>query len=155
MDEDANARRELAARIEERRRAVRDFLRRARPRRTRLTNISILGSSLAAAFAVGPAAGGSRFTDAVKNLFALPDDSLVWRVLCLGAALLSLAAAVATSLANSAETASQVSAAESCLAELEGLQLSLSLGTVPLNEVLQAYQQAVAKVPFLADMPAS
>ncbi|MDP9885835.1 hypothetical protein J2W21_003360 [Sinomonas atrocyanea] len=154
MDEDAGARRELSARIEERRGTIRDFLRRARPRRTRLTNISILGSSLAAAVTVGPAAGGTRFTEAVKNLFALPDDSVVWRVLCLAAVLLSLAAAVATNLANSANLASQVSAAEACLGELEGLQLSLSLGNVPLEDVIQAYRQAIAKVSFLADVPA-
>lgn len=154
MDEDAGARRELSARIEERRGTIRDFLRRARPRRTRLTNISILGSSLAAAFTVGPAAGGTRFTEAVKNLFALPDDSVVWRVLCLAAVLLSLAAAVATNLANSANLAAQVSAAEACLGELEGLQLSLSLGNVPLEDVIQAYRQAIAKVSFLADVPA-
>jgi hypothetical protein len=153
MDEDAAARKELSARIEERRGTIRDFLRRTRPRRSRLTNISILGSSLAAAFTVGPAAGGSRFTDAVKNLFALPDDSVVWRVLCLGAVLLSLAAAVATNLANSADVASQVSAAEACLGELEGLQLSLSLGNAPLDEVIQAYRQAIAKVSFLTDAP--
>ena len=154
MDEDAGARRELSTRIEERRGTIRNFLRRARPRRTRLTNISILGSSLAAAFTVGPAAGGTRFTEAVKNLFALPDDSVVWRVLCLAAVLLSLAAAVATNLANSANLASQVSAAEACLGELEGLQLSLSLGNVPLEDVIQAYRQAIAKVSFLADVPA-
>lgn len=153
MDEDAGARRELSARIEERRGTIRNFLRRARPRRTRLTNISILGSSLAAAFTVGPAAGGTRFTEAVKNLFALPDDSVVWRVLCLAAVLLSLAAAVATNLANSANLAAQVSAAEACLGELEGLQLSLSLGNVPLEDVIQAYRQAIAKVSFLADVP--
>lgn len=154
MDEDAGARRELSARIEERRGTIRNFLRRARPRRTRLTNISILGSSLAAAFTVGPAAGGTRFTEAVKNLFGLTDDSVVWRVLCLAAVLLSLAAAVATNLANSANLAAQVSAAEACLGELEGLQLSLSLGNVPLEDVIQAYRQAIAKVSFLADVPA-
>jgi exonuclease VII small subunit len=60
---------------------------------------------------------------------------------------------VATNLANSADVASQVSAAEACLGELEGLQLSLSLGNAPLDEVIQAYRQAVAKVSFLTDVP--
>ncbi|WP_138444231.1 hypothetical protein [Sinomonas susongensis] len=153
MDEDAGARKELSALIEERRGTIRDFLRRARPRRSRLTNISLLGSSLAAAFTVGPAAGGTKFTEALKNLFALADDSVVWRVLCLAAVLLSITAAIATNLANSSNVAAQVSAAEACLGELEGLQLSLSLGNVPLDDIVQAYRQAIAKVPFLDDVP--
>ncbi|MBT1001421.1 hypothetical protein KIH31_02290 [Paenarthrobacter sp. DKR-5] len=149
MDDQAEARRELSARIDEQRASIREFLRRARPRRTRLTNISIIGSSLAAALTVGPATGGKKFTEAIQGLFSLSDDSVVWRLLCLAAVVLSVAAAVATNLANSTNVAAQVTAAETCNAELEGLQLSLSLGQLPLEDAIQAYRQSVAKVSFL------
>ena len=105
MKEDPRTRQQLSDLIEQRRSSVRSFLRRARPRRNRLTNMSVFGSSLAAALTVGPAVGGTKFTAGVQALFSLQDSASVWRILCLGAVLLSLAAALATSLANSHEIA--------------------------------------------------
>ena len=155
MSEDPQVRQELSARIHQRRGSVAAYLRRARPRRNRLTNISIVGSALAAAFTVGPAVGGTRFTVAVQDIFSLRDDSVVWRVLCLAAVLLSLAAALATNLANSHALATQVSAAEACSAELEGLESALAFGHLPIDDAVGLYRQYVAKVPFIEDPPQS
>ncbi|WP_113717200.1 hypothetical protein [Arthrobacter dokdonensis] len=155
MSEDPQARQELSARIEQRRAALTAFLRSARPRRNRLANISIVGSALAALVTVGPAAGGTRFTGAVQGLFSLRDDSLVWRILCLAAVLLSLAAALATNLANSHAVADHVSAAEACNAELDGLETALAFGNLPTENAVDLYRQYVAKVPFIEDAPRS
>ncbi|WP_287931010.1 hypothetical protein [Arthrobacter sp.] len=155
MSEDPQARQELAARIEQRRSAVTAFLRGARPRRNRLTNISIVGSGLAAIFTVGPAVGGTRFTGAIQGILSLGDDSIVWRVLCLAAVLLSLAAALATNLANSHAVAAQVSAAEACNAELDGLETALAFGSLPTDNAVDLYRQYVAKVAFIDDAPRS
>ncbi|WP_245933599.1 hypothetical protein [Arthrobacter livingstonensis] len=153
MSDGPQERQQLSARIEQRRSAVMAFLRKARPRRNRLTNISIVGSALAAVLTVGPAVGGTRFTGALQGIFSLGDDSIVWRVLCLAAVLLSLAAALSTSLANSHAVAAQVSAAEACNAELDGLEAALAFGQLPTDKAVELYRQYVAKVSFIDDAP--
>lgn len=154
MKEDPATRQQLSDLIEQRRSSIRAFLRHARPRRNRLTNMSVVGSSIAAALTVGPAVGGTKFTEGVQALLSLQDDSYVWRVLCLAAVLFSLTAALATNLANSHETAARVSAAEACNAELAGLDAALSIGHLRLEDAVQLYQQYVAKVPFVDEAPA-
>lgn len=153
MSDEQQLRQDLSARIHQRRGSVLNFLRTARPRRNRLTNISIVGSALAAAFTVGPALGGTKFTGAVQALFSLRDDAIVWRVLCLAAVLLSLAAALATNLANSHALAAQVSAAEAASAELDGLESALSFGQMPTDNAIELYRQYAAKVAFIDDAP--
>ncbi|MGO4384981.1 hypothetical protein [Specibacter sp. RAF43] len=153
MSEDPQARQELSAHIIQRRSSILAFLRDARPRRNRLINISIFGSALAAVLTVGPAVGGTRFTGAVQGIFSLHDDSIVWRVLCLAAVLLSLAAALATNLANSHAVAAQVTAAEACSAELDGLVSALAFGHLPTDNAVELYRQYVAKVSFIDDAP--
>jgi MFS family permease len=96
MDESADTRQRLSDRINQKQQAIRSYLGRERPRRNRLSNISIVGSALAAMLTAGPAVGGTGFTEAVQGIFSLGDDSIVWRFLCLAAVVLSVAAALAT-----------------------------------------------------------
>jgi hypothetical protein len=152
MDETADTRQLLASRIEQKQDAVRSYLGRERPRRNRLSNTSILGSALAAMLTAGPAFGGTDFTEAVQALFSLESSSVVWRVLCLGAVLLSVAAALATNFANSHSLADRVSAAETCRAQLEGLQDTLNFGDIAIDDALKLYQQYVAQVAFVDDV---
>lgn len=154
MNENAGTREQLSELIEQRRSSIRSFLRQARPRRNRLTNMSVVGSSVAATLTVGPAVGGTKFTEGIQALFSLEDDPAVWRILCLAAVLFSLTAAVATGLANSHELAARVTAAEVCNAELAGLEGALSFGHLRLDDAVQLYQQYIAKVPFVDDAPA-
>ncbi|QDG63649.1 hypothetical protein [Pseudarthrobacter sp. NIBRBAC000502771] len=151
MKEDPATRQQLSELIEQRRANIRTFLRQARPRRNRLINMSVIGSALAAALTVGPAAGGTKFTEGVQALLSLDDDSTVWRILCLLAVLCSLTAAVSTGLSNSHELASRVSAAEACNAELEGLAGALAFGRLHLEDAVRLYQQYIAKVAFVDD----
>jgi hypothetical protein len=152
MDETADTRQLLASRIEQKQDAVRSYLGRERPRRNRLSNTSIVGSGLAAMLTAGPAFGGTDFTEAVQALFSLESSSVVWRVLCLGAVLLSVAAALATNFANSHSLADRVSAAETCRAQLEGLQDTLNFGNIAVDDALKLYQQYVAQVAFVDDV---
>jgi hypothetical protein len=152
MDETADTRQLLASRIEQKQDAVRSYLGRERPRRNRLSNTSIVGSGLAAMLTAGPAFGGTDFTEAVQALFSLESSSVVWRVLCLGAVLLSVAAALATNFANSHSLADRVSAAETCRAQLEGLQDTLNFGNIAIDDALKLYQQYVAQVAFVDDV---
>ncbi len=151
MDEDQQRRDELYQRIESRRASIQSFLGRARPHQNMLTNVSIGGSALATALTAAPALGGTGFTTAVQGIFSLQEGSTVWRALCLAAALVSMAAALATHLASARGIAAQVTAAESCNAELEGLQLSLTLGRMPVEDAIDLYRQYLTKIPFVED----
>lgn len=154
MDETSDTRQRLSSRIAEKQHAIRSYLGKERPRRTRLANISIVGSALSASLTAGPAFGGTGFTNAVAELFNLSDDSLVWRVLCLFAVIFSIAAALATNFATSHSLADRVSAAETCSAQLEGLQVALNFGHLELEEAVKLYQQYVTQVAFVEALPA-
>jgi hypothetical protein len=154
MDETLDTRQLLCNRIEQKQQAVRSYLGRERPRRNKLSNISVVGSALAAMLTAGPAFGGTGFTNALKGVFLLEDGSLVWRVLCMGAVLLSVGAALATNFANSHSIADRVSAAETANAQLEGLRDTLSFGHIDTDEALKLYQQYVAQVAFVDEVPA-
>ena len=149
MSETPDARQRLSTRIDEKQQAIRAYLARERPRRNRLSNISIIGSGLAAALTAGPAVGGTGFTDAVAGLFSLSEDSIVWRVLCLLAVILSVAAALATNVATSRAVADRVSAAETSNAQLEGLAVSLDIGNIDVDEAVKLYQQYAGQVAFV------
>jgi hypothetical protein len=152
MDESADTRQRLSERIDQKQQAIRTYIGRERPRRNRLSNISIVGSALAAMLTAGPAVGGTGFTEAIQGIFSLKEDSVVWRFLCLAAVIFSVAAALATNFANSRALGEKVSAAESANAQLEGLQLSLSFGSLAVEDALKLYQQAVAPVAFVEDV---
>ncbi|MET3919917.1 hypothetical protein [Arthrobacter sp. UYEF20] len=152
MDEAPDTRQLLSTRIEQKQQAVRSYLGRERPRRNKLSNISVVGSALAAMLTAGPAFGGTGFTEALQGIFSLGDDSVVWRVLCLLAVLLSVAAALATNFANSHSLSDRVSAAETVNAQLEGLQDTLSFGHIAVDDALKLYQQYVAQVAFVDEV---
>lgn len=143
----------LSTRIEQKQHAVRSYLARQRPRRTRLANLSVVGSTLAATLTAGPGVGGQGFTETVQGVLALADPSLVWRFLCLAAVILSVTAALATNLATSQALADKVSAAETCSAQLEGLHVALTFGRIDVDEAVQLYQQYVTPVAFVDDTP--
>lgn len=77
MEESADTRQRLSERIDQKQQAIRSYLGRERPRRNRLSNVSIVGSALAAALTAGPAVGGTGFTEAVQGIFNLEEDSVV------------------------------------------------------------------------------
>jgi hypothetical protein len=153
MDESPETRQKLSGRIEQKQQAIRAYLERARPRRNRLANISVMGSTLAAILTAGPALGGTAFTQSVQGMFSLDDPSVVWRVLCMGAVILSLGAGLGTNSANSPALAEKVSAAEAANAQLEGLQVALDFGHIDTDEAVLLYRQYVSHVPFVGEVP--
>jgi cytochrome bd-type quinol oxidase subunit 2 len=154
MDEELQLRRELSERIDRRRASIGSYLHRTRPRQNRLSTLSVVGSSVVAALTAGPGVGQQGFTTSVAGLLALQDSSLVWRVICLLATVLSVAVALATHLATSKGRAEQISAAQTCNAELEGLQAALAFSELPLDEAVRLYQQYSVKAAFIEDLPA-
>jgi hypothetical protein len=153
MVDDADVRRDLLARIEARRASVQAFLRTNRPRIRRRATVTIVLSSLAAVFTAGPAVGGERFTDSVQNTLGLASDSTVWRVLCLLAMLVSVAAAVLSNIAKSQDDVARLSTAEAANAELDGLGSLLQFGTLSVDDAVKLYQQYSVKIPFIEEVP--
>jgi hypothetical protein len=149
MDPEPDVRRELLVQIRGRRAGITAYLRRIRPRRDHLVTTSIVSSALSAVLTAGPALGGETFADTVGNGLSLGDHSLVWRLLCLGALIVSLVAAISANLAKSRDLERRVAAAEVCNAELEGLETMLEFGHLPVDDAVKLYQQYVAKVPFV------
>ncbi len=154
MDEgSADVRRDLLARIAAKRAGVQAHLREHRPRTRRRANATIVLSSLAAVFTAGPAVGGERFAGGVADSLGLDSNSIVWRVLCLAAVLVSLAAAILTNLGKSQDDAVKLSTAEAVDGELEGLSLLLEFGHLPIEDAVKLYQQYTAKAGFIDDVP--
>ena len=154
MPEDDQLRRDLLTRIEMRRAAIQAFLRANRPRIRRRSNVTIVLSALAAVFTAGPALGGETFAGSVQKVLGLSTDSLVWRVLCLGAMLVSVGAAVMTNIAKSQDSDARLSTVEAVNAELDGLGSLLHYGHLSVDDAVKLYQQYTAKVPFVEDVPA-
>jgi hypothetical protein len=153
MGDNVDVRLELIRRIEARRASINAFVRRVRPRSVRLANISIISSAVAAVFTAGPAFGGVSFTEAVQRGLSLSNSSIVWRSLCLAATLVSLVAAISVHLNKSQEMTVQLSAAEACNTELEGLQTLLEFAQLPVPDAVDLYQKYITKIPFIDEEP--
>jgi hypothetical protein len=149
MGDGSEDRQELLRRIGAQRANIDAFLRQVRPRSVRLANISIISSAAAAIFTAGPALGGVSFAEAVQRAFSLSTNSVVWRVLCLVAMLVSLVATISIQLSKSQNTAAQLSAAEACDTELEGLQTLLELAQLPVRDAADLYLKYISKIPFV------
>ncbi|MGH3697106.1 MAG: hypothetical protein ACRDRX_24515 [Pseudonocardiaceae bacterium] len=106
---------------------------------------------MAAVFTAGPALGGLSFAESVQRLLLLPESSIVWRILCLFAMLISLVAAVSVHLNKSQVMSAQLSAAEACNAELEGLHALLEFAQLSVSDAAELYQKYVTKIPFVEE----
>jgi len=149
MPERDNQQQQLLMRITERRRDVEVFLKRARPRSERLTTVSVVSSALAAALTAGPGLGGPSFTENVAGAFGGRDDSLVWRILCILAMVVSVVAAISANLGKSKDAEARIIAAETSKAELDGLQAMLEFGQVSFEDAVGLYQQYISKVAYV------
>lgn len=153
MAEDSELRRDLLMRIEARRVGVQAYLRENRPRIRRRANVTIVLSSLAAAFTAGPALGGATFADSMQRSLGLVTNSIVWQLLCLAALVVSVGAAVLTNIAKSQDSEARLSTVEVVNAELEGLAGLLHYGHLSLEDAVKLYQQYTARIPFVEDVP--
>jgi MFS family permease len=151
MTDEGRLRQELLGRIRMRRASIDAFLREQEPRADRQANLSIISSAVAAALTAGPALGGTKFTETAQHALALPQDSLVWQLLCLAAAIVSIVAAVSSTLYKSRDTATRLSKAEAANAQLEGLETVVEFGALPFEEAVKQFQQYVAVIPYVPE----
>jgi hypothetical protein len=73
----------------------------------------------------------------------------VWRFLCLLGLIASIVAAIATNLHKSQDLAARITAAESCDADLEGLQTLLRFGRISTEEAVDLYKGYLARIPHV------
>ncbi len=151
MSDDATQRQQLLDRIKAKRASITAFVRELDMSGDRQTNLSIICSAVATALTAGPALGGTSFSGGAAKALALPDDSLVWRILCLGAMVLSLVATISLNLYKSHDVAGRLSKAEAASAGLEGLETLIEFGQISVVEAAKLYQQYVAEVSFIPD----
>jgi MFS family permease len=142
-----DTRKDLLARIQEKRQQVEAFVAAAVPRKRRLLNITIVGGTLAAAFTAGPAAGGPTFTGWLTSTFGLTAPA--WQLLCGAAAACSVAATVSTQLLKTQNVEEHVARAQSCRAKLEVLEIGLTTGQIDAAQVTTEFIRCVEDVSFL------
>jgi hypothetical protein len=104
-----------------------------------------------AAVAAGPAAGGETFTSDLQSALSLPDDSLVYQLLCAIALVMSVAAAITAAVIRVCDYPSRIAAAEACRAELDALHVQLQFGTLTVTRAAERLAKEVAQVPFVDD----
>ena len=149
MTEDV--REKLLGHIAYRRASIGEWLRANRLRSSRLSTVSIISSALAAVIVAGPALGGERFTGGAADVLSLDTGAPVWRFMCLLGLIASVVAAIATNLHKSQDLAARITAAESCDADLEGLQTLLRFGRISTGEAVDLYRGYIARIPHVDD----
>jgi hypothetical protein len=142
-------RQELLGQIAHRRVSIDEWLRVNRPRSSRLSTVSIISSALAAVFVAGPALGGEQFTGGAADALSLDTGAPVWRFLCVLGLIASVVAAIATNLHKSQDLAARITAAESCDADLEGLQMLLRFGRISTEEAVDLCRGYLARIPHV------
>jgi hypothetical protein len=153
MNADTDVHLELLERIKAKRASINAFIRELQPRGDRLTNVSIICSALVTALTAGPALGGQRFTSGAADLFNVADESVIWRLLCLGAVVLSIVAAITSNLYKSHDVAARLAKAQASNVGLEGLETLVEFRQLPVEDALKQYQQYIADIPFIQDRP--
>jgi hypothetical protein len=138
---------DLPALIRGTRNEVAAYLAHARVRQRRLINLAIITGALATALTASPAIGGLSFSDWLNQTFGF--SSPAWQVLCAGAAVCALTAAIATQLLKSHNVDENVARAENVRARLEALDLGRITGRLTPDQVATEYSACIAQASFL------
>jgi len=138
---------DLSAHIDRFRSQIAAYLARARARQRRLINLAIVAGAVATVLTASPALGGLAFSDWLNETFGL--TSPAWQVLCAGAALCSLAAAISTQLMKSHAVEEHVARAEAVRAKLEALDLGRITGRLTPEQVATEYSACIEQASFL------
>jgi hypothetical protein len=138
---------ELLSRMHQKRSQLERFLAKNRPRKRRLHNTSIFGGSLAGLLTAAPAIGGQPFTVWLTHMLHLNSPS--WRILCASATVCSAIATVASQSLKSHNIEEHVIKAESSLAKLEALEVSLAMHHIDLQNATAEYLKCVDDARFI------
>jgi hypothetical protein len=154
MSEPEDLKQKLLDRIKAKQAGINVYARSLEQRGVRLTNLSIICTSLTTVLTAGPALGGTKFTGSTSAILGLASDSIVWQVLCLGAVVLSLAAAIISNMNKSTESATRLAKAQTAAVLLERLEMNLALDQVTVDAAAKQFQDYIAEAPFIPDTSA-
>jgi hypothetical protein len=126
---------------------VATYLVHARARQRRMLNLAIVAGALATALTASPALGGKNFADWLDATFGLTAPA--WQILCAGAAMCSLAAAIATQMLKSNNVDERVTRAENVKARLEVLDAGRMTGQLTPKQVATEYAACVQEASFI------
>jgi hypothetical protein len=113
-----------------------------------MINIAIICGIAGTAFAGIPAVGGSAAIDSLKA--ATQPNLPIWQILCIGAALSTMVATIATSLRSNHDISGKLTKAQSCCVRLEMLELLMISEKIDLREAIEKYSEYAAEVSFIA-----
>ena len=146
----------LLGMIRTRRASIDAYVDRKTPASTRLSTISVVSSSIAAALTAGPGLGGGDFAQTVQEGLDLDRSDTVWRVLCLAAVAVSVTAAISANLSTTNDLAGRIAAAQQAGALLEKLQRRLEFprpeGEDDVHEAVREYGDVVVTIWFVPEM---
>lgn len=137
----------LLTKIKTKRQELANYLAKYEPRHSLLINSSIIFGALTVALTAGPGVGGSKFIDTMNNAmsFSIP----VWQLLCLIAAILSVAVVIVNGMLKSQNLTSKITSAKSCTAKLEGLETLLELQQMDVKQAAPLYTQYISEVSYV------
>jgi len=112
-----------------------------------LLTLAVVAGALATAFAATPAIGGKPLTDVLDASLGLSTPA--WQLLCIFAAICSLAAAIATQLQKSNNLEENVARAETVRARLDVLNIGLIAGNLSREQAASEYGECLQLASFL------
>lgn len=138
---------ELMQKVISKRNRVHAYVVKHGPRNKILLNVAIICGIAGTAFAGIPAIGGTAAIDGIK---AVTQPQLpVWQFLCIGAALSTMIATVATSLRSNHDTGNKLAKAQVCEAKLEMLELLLINNQIDIKQAIEKYGEYSSEVAFI------
>jgi hypothetical protein len=123
------------------------YLAKARARQRRLLNVALVAGALATAFAAVPALGGKPLSDFLDEKLGL--SAPAWQVLCILAAICSLATAIVTQMQKSQNLEENLARAETVRARLEILNIGLITGNLTREQAANEYGECLKLATFL------
>jgi hypothetical protein len=139
----------LISHVQAKRTEVEQYLRAVRARRHRLVTVTIVAAAIATLLTAPPALGGKPVSDWLNAAFGLPSAFPSWRILCLLAAVCSLAAAVATQLHTSKNYEQHIARAQESKATLEMLEVAIALNHLNQHEATSQYLKVIENTSFI------
>lgn len=138
---------ELLDRVRSKQAEVNKYLGTNLRRRHRLVNLIIIAGALAAVLTAPPAVGGKPFADWLQEVFNSSTPS--WQLLCLFASLSALACVIATQVQKSNNYEERIIRAQGLRAKLEVLEVSITSGSLALQEAMDEFLQCLRDSSFM------
>lgn len=138
---------ELLKKVATKRQQVGAYIRKQEPRNKLLINVAIICGIAGTAFAGIPAVGGTAAIDGIKSV--TQPNLPIWQILCIGAALSTMVATIATSFRSNHDTTNKIAKAQVCNAKLEMLELLMLNNQIDMKQAIEKYGEYCSEIAFL------